>query len=87
LVTKPNLADRTGLRVSSFLLTLLAIVVGCPAWLLAQTPNSSSSAALYRTLRESGLDTTKVYRVRDATFDREDLHFALNDGWLIFGKR
>jgi hypothetical protein len=86
LVTKPNLADRTGLRVSSFLLTLLAIVVGCPAWLPAQTPNSSSSAALYRTLRESGLDTTKVYRVRDATFDREDLHFALNDGWLIFGQ-
>jgi hypothetical protein len=26
-----------------------------------------------------------VYRVRDATFDREDLHFALNDGWLIVG--
>src|SRR5437660_711583 len=25
--------------------------------------------------------------VRDATFDREDLHFALNDGWLIVGEQ
>lgn len=32
------------------------------------------------------MDATKVYRVRDAAFDREDLHFSLNDGWLIAGE-
>ena len=55
--------------------------------LFAQAPTPGPTAALYRTLRESGLDATKVYRVRDATFDREDLHFALNDGWLIVGEK
>jgi hypothetical protein len=32
------------------------------------------------------LDVTKVYRIRDVTFDREDLHFSLNEGWLIEGQ-
>ena len=41
---------------------------------------------MYRSLRDSGLDLKRVYRVRDATFDREDLHFALNEGWLIVGE-
>lgn len=54
--------------------------------LFSQTAAANPSATLYRNLRESGLDPTKVYRVRDATFDREDLHFALNDGWLIVGQ-
>ena len=53
----------------------------------AQDPTPSPAAALYRSLRESGLDLARVYRVRDATFDREDLHFALNDGWLIVGEQ
>jgi hypothetical protein len=66
---------------------VLALLICCPLWLCAQTPNPGPSAALYRTLRESGLDVTKVYRVRDATFDREDLHFALNDGWIIVGQQ
>lgn len=52
----------------------------------AQAPAANSASVLYRNLRESGLDVTKVYRVRDATFDREDLHFALNDGWIIVGQ-
>ena len=43
--------------------------------------------ALYRSLRDSGLDLKNVYRVRDAAFDREDLHFALNEGWLIVGEQ
>jgi hypothetical protein len=66
---------------------VLVLVVAFPLWLCGQTPNPGPNAALYRTLRESGLDITKVYRVRDATFDREDLHFALNDGWIIVGQQ
>jgi len=67
---------------------LLAAFIGLPLMsirLSAQNPAPSSAAALYRSLRESGLDAAKVYRIRDATFDREDLHFTLNDGWLIIG--
>ena len=47
----------------------------------------ASSVGLYRSLRDSGLDLSKVYRIRDATFDREDLHFTLNEGWLIVGEQ
>lgn len=67
------------------LCSLVAVLlVVCTAG--AQVPAANSAASLYRNLRESGLDVTKVYRVRDATFDREDLHFALNDGWIIIGE-
>ncbi|HET9741944.1 MAG TPA: M1 family aminopeptidase [Terriglobales bacterium] len=53
----------------------------------AAAQSSSPAAALYRKLHDVGLDSTKVYRIRDATFDREDLHFAFNDGWLILGQQ
>lgn len=53
----------------------------------AQESTPGPAASLYRALRDSGLDISRVYRVRDATFDREDLHFALNDGWLIVGEQ
>jgi peptidase M1-like protein len=71
------------------LLCLFCIVLGAvPSSLSAQTAATPGpSAGLYRELRDSGLDLKKVYRVRDATFDREDLHFALNDGWLIVGEQ
>jgi peptidase M1-like protein len=35
---------------------------------------------LYRALATNGLDGTRVFRVRDATLDVEDLHFTLTDG-------
>lgn len=41
-------------------------------------------AALYRQLAAVGLDANKIYDVRDASFDREDLHFALHDGTIGF---
>ncbi|MBV9434408.1 MAG: hypothetical protein JOZ44_00060, partial [Acidobacteria bacterium] len=68
-------------------LCLLALVLSSAAPSVAQVPAEGAAAELYRALRESGLDLTKVYRIRDATFDREDLHFALNDGWLIEGQQ
>ena len=67
-----------------WLWTLFAVLTATPV--LAQTPTIGPGASLYRSLRDSGLDLKKVYRVRDATFDREELHFALNDGWLIEGQ-
>src|SRR5438874_2196071 len=58
-----------------------------PVSVSAQNPMPTPGVALYRSLRDSGLDLKNVYRVRDAAFDREDLHFALNEGWLIVGEQ
>ena len=82
MVTHPN---PKFMACSRTLYSLIAVLFAlCTAG--AQVPPASSAATLYRNLRESGLDLTKVYHVRDATFDREDLHFALNDGWVIVGE-
>jgi len=35
---------------------------------------------LYRALAANGLDRARVFRIRDATLDIEDLHITLNDG-------
>jgi hypothetical protein len=69
--------------VTTALLLLISLWSGGA---LGQSPTIGASAQLYRALRESGLDLTKVYRVRDLTFNRQELHFALNDGWLILGE-
>ena len=79
MVTRPGQICRAVLRLFVF----FALAQGL---LLAQDLAPGPAAALYRSLRDSGLDPKKVYRVRDATFDREDLHFTLNDGWLIEGQ-
>ena len=68
-------------------LAAVAIVCGSPVSVSAQNPVPTPGVALYRSLRDSGLDLKNVYRVRDAAFDREDLHFALNEGWLIVGEQ
>ncbi len=44
----------------------------------------SPAAQLYRQLRDVGLDPVRVYHVRDASIDREDLHFTLDDGTIGF---
>jgi peptidase M1-like protein len=57
----------------------------------APTAGSTSTApvpgpglALYRKLRDAGLDPAAVYNVRDAAIQREDLHITLDDGTLAF---
>ena len=64
---------------------------GYAAWLLlaaacaAQEAAAPSPAAqLYRQLGNVGLDPQRVYTVRDANLDREDLHLSLSDGTLAF---
>src|SRR5512142_982716 len=65
-------------RLFSVLIALL--LAGVPA--VAQTPGPAS--ALYRQLRSVGLDPTRVYDVRDAVLQREDLHLALDNGTIAF---
>ncbi len=57
---------------------------------LAQTTTTTapegpkSVLPLYRALRTAKLDPSKVYKVREAELDRDDLHIFLNDGIVIF---
>jgi len=86
LVTRKQSSRSTRTRLLRFAATIVLAVFAAPLS-RAQSSPPSPSATLYRSLRDSGLDLTQVYRVRDATFDREDLHFALNDGWIIVGEQ
>lgn len=55
---------------------ILILLLLAPA-ALAQ---SGDALQLYRALRTNGLDPSRVYRVRDAQVDIEDIHLTLNDG-------
>ena len=45
-----------------------------------------SAADLARSIRDAGLDPDQCYRVRDLSFQKEDIKIYLNDGYLIFSK-
>ena len=45
-----------------------------------------SAADLAKTIRETGLDPSECYRVRDLSFVKDDIKLYLNDGYLIFSK-
>jgi len=87
LVTGNPKIRRTWTRVLCLGTAPILVILSLSFNVYAQEANPGSSATLYRSLRDCGLDVTKVYRVRDAVFDREDLHFALNEGWLIVGEQ
>ncbi len=44
----------------------------------------SASATLYRQLRNVHLDPNKVYKIREASIEREDIHITLDDGVIAF---
>ena len=50
----------------------------------AAAPIPGVGLALYRKLREVGLDPAAVYNVRGAALRREDLHIVLDDGTIAF---
>lgn len=45
-----------------------------------------SAADLAKQIREAGLDPSECYRVRDLSFQKEDIRVYLTDGYLIFSK-
>src|SRR5271169_6315881 len=45
-----------------------------------------SAAELARSIREAGLDPDQCYRVRDLSFQKEDIKIYLTDGYLIFSR-
>ena len=58
----------------------------CAGFLQAQTLPLVSGPVLplYRALRSVGLDPQRVYKIREAAIDREDVHMWLNDGTIAF---
>jgi len=75
-----------------FLVRLARLAAAClllAAAVHAQAPPPAKPAepdllALYRELRATPLDPDRVYHVREAVLDREDLHLYLNDGTIAF---
>lgn len=68
------------LRSLAPVLSLLALL--SPV-LMAQEP-ASDLLPLYRDLRSVPLDPNRVYKIREAALDREDLHLYFNDGTIAF---
>ena len=60
----------------------------CSLSAVAQTESipltSGPVLPLYRALRTVGLDPQKVFAIREAVIDREDVHLWLNDGTIAF---
>lgn len=79
---------------SSSLLSSVVSEVALCALLLVPLQSHASQAQkpaapgpgmdLYRRLRTVGLDAQNVYKVRDASISREDVHISLNDGTISF---
>jgi hypothetical protein len=50
----------------------------------ASAPPDHAAETLYSQLRRVGLDKSRVYRVRETSFDRAALHITLEDGTIAF---
>jgi len=65
-----------------------------PLWLLLATASAlayapdpqcpQTTGALYSRIRSVPLDPQRVYRIRDASIDRPNLHIDFEDGTLAF---
>jgi hypothetical protein len=66
-----------------------ALCLATTAAFAQANPNSdcpSATAALYTRIRSIGIDPHRIYRVRDASIDRPNLHLDLDDGTLAFSE-
>ena len=70
----------------SFVLVVTTFLSVSPVLLCAQSLPLTASPVLplYRALSNTGLDPKKVYKIREAAIDREDVHLWLNDGTIAF---
>jgi len=70
-----------GPKLVLFLVAALLV----PTPLLAQSESKPGSVLpLYRSLLSVGLDPQKIYKIREAVIDREDVHLWMNDGTIGF---
>jgi len=71
--------------VSRSLLVLLAFS-SLGVWGAPPAVALSRGAELARSIRESGFDPEECYRVRDLSFQKEDIRVYFTDGYLMFSK-
>jgi len=76
-------------RIVGWLTCLAAVTTTAAATAFAQPVSSSAqcpqtTAALYTRLRSVELDPNRVYRIREASIDRPNLHIDFEDGTLAF---
>ncbi len=62
----------------------LSLLSGDPPVRAAAADAPGPAASLYQQLSRVGLDQQRVFRVRDAAFDRPAVHITLEDGTLAF---
>jgi Peptidase family M1 domain len=74
---------RNGLAIRKVGLALGLLLVTVPAF-AASADCPQTTAALYSRIRSIGIDPQRVYRVRDASIDRPNLHLDFDDGKLAF---
>ena len=71
-----------------FVLTVLLLAVPGTAQSTGASPTLSSAQGpgheLYQRLQSAALDPHRVYHVREAGLDREDIHISLEDGTIAF---
>jgi len=81
MALRRNATPRICFTVALFLLPLRG-----PHPLFAQSLPLTTGPVLplYRALSNTGLDPQKVYKIREAAIDREDVHLWLNDGTIAF---
>jgi hypothetical protein len=72
-------------RLNQKIAVLLALGLLSATASFAQSPAKPASVLpLYRSLVSTGLDPQKIYKIREAAIDREDVHLWLNDGTIGF---
>ena len=75
------------MRVLSWLGLVLAINFLATYSLSQESPSAQKPAeTLYLQLRNVGLDSARVYHIREASIDRSSIHISLDDGTIAFTK-
>src|SRR6266567_6446708 len=79
----PKVTVKTGKRAWRVLvLGFMVSLAGGQQPPVAGSPGPAES--LYLRLRTVGLDKTRVYKIREASLDRAELHISLDDGTIAF---
>ncbi|ABF43276.1 peptidase M1, membrane alanine aminopeptidase [Candidatus Koribacter versatilis Ellin345] len=70
---------------SRWLITVALLACSCVLCAQENPPAAANTILpLYHALRTVRLDTSKVFKIREAVIDREDLHIFFNDGTVVF---
>jgi len=77
-------AEVTDVTVKASWTGIVLLVIGSLASAQGTTPKTSSAESLYLQLQSVGLDSARVYRVRDGALDRGAVHISLDDGTIAF---